>query len=65
MSERVSVQEAADILGMSPQGVRVQMQRGILDIGSVLPSITQTGRKATNQYYIYRDKLNRWVGKEA
>lgn len=60
-SERVSVEEAARLLGITPQGVRVQMQRGLLDIGIVVPSVK--GNKK-NTYLIYRNKLNRVLGYE-
>ena len=39
MSERVSLKQAAAELGMSPQGVREYMKRGLIDIGVVLPNI--------------------------
>lgn len=59
MSERVTVQQAAKELGLAPQGVRVQMQRGMLDIGRVVPSVRGNGQR----YLIYRDKLDRELGK--
>ena len=59
-SERVSVRQAAKELGVAPQAVRVQMQRGKLDIGVVMPSIQ--GEKT--QYWIYRNKLNKVLGRE-
>ncbi|MCM1026497.1 MAG: hypothetical protein NC432_08660 [Roseburia sp.] len=59
-TERVSVMQAAEELGVSPQAVRVQMERGLLDIGVVLPSL-QGDRK---QYWIYREKLNRLLGRK-
>ncbi len=58
-SKRVSVIQAARELGVAPQGVRVQMQRGKLDIGVVVPSV-QGDRL---QYWIYRDKLDKVLGK--
>lgn len=61
MSERVTVQQAAKELGLAPQGVRVQMIRGELDIGRVVPSVSGNGRR----YLIYRDKLNKELGKDA
>lgn len=60
-TERVSVLQAAKELGVAPQAVRIQMQRGLLDIGEVLPSI-QGSRK---QYWIYRTKLDKILGKGA
>ncbi len=59
MSERVTVKQAAKELGLAPQGVRVQMARGELDIGRVVKSVSGNGKR----YLIYRDKLNRELGK--
>ncbi len=61
MKETVSVEETAKMLGMSPQGVRVQLQRGMLPIGMALPSVTGKGYR----YLIFRDKLNKFIGKDA
>ena len=61
-TERVSVAEASKLLGISPQGVRVQMQRGILDIGIVVSSAT--GNKNIRQYLIYRPRLDKVLGKK-
>lgn len=38
MSERVSVNEAARILGMSPTSVRFQMKKKTLPIGRAVPA---------------------------
>jgi len=43
------------------RGVREYMKRGLLDIGEVLPSVSGT---KTLRYFIYRDKLNKYLGKE-
>lgn len=59
-TKRVSLKQAAKELGLAPQGVREYMKRGLIDIGSVLPS-TMSGQ--TNRYLIYRDKLDRYLGK--
>ncbi len=61
MSERVSVAQAAKELGMAQQGVREYMKRGLLNIGEVFPSVSGT---KTLRYFIYRDKLNKYLGKE-
>ncbi|MDE7183811.1 MAG: hypothetical protein K2O40_04870 [Lachnospiraceae bacterium] len=37
-SRRVSVPQAAAELGMSPQGLREYMKKGIIDNGEVLPA---------------------------
>lgn len=57
--ETVTVKEAAAVLGIAPQGVRVQLQRGILPIGQAVPSVTGKGWR----YLIFREKLNQYVGK--
>lgn len=54
--ETVTLAEAADLLGMSKQGVRELMKRKIIDIGIVYPSL-QTGK--TNRYLISRAKLEK------
>jgi len=64
VSERVSVAEAAKLLGLAPQGVRVQMERGILDIGEVVPSVQHVKGKQKYRYLIYRERLNKVLGKE-
>lgn len=56
---RVSLSEAAKELGMSKQAVREHMKRGVIDIGYVLPC-TEGKRKI---YLIYRDKLDKFLGK--
>lgn len=60
MSQRVTVAQAAKELGLAPQGVREYMKRGLIDIGSVLPSIK--GDRQT--YMIFRDKLDEYMGKK-
>lgn len=61
MSQRVTVAQAAKELGMAPQGIREYMKRGLLnEIGYVLPSIE--GER--NQYFIFRDKLDEYMGKK-
>lgn len=61
MSERVTLAQAAKELGMAPQGVREYMKRGLIDIGVVLPCVT--GKSKTKRYIIFRDKLDRYLGK--
>lgn len=60
MSERIKLAEAAKILGMSQQGVREHMKRNLFPepIGYVTST---SGRK---QYHIYREMLNRHIGKK-
>lgn len=59
-SNRVPVTQAAKEMGMAPQGVRECMKRGLIDIGVVLPA---RNGSATLTYHIYRDKLDRHLGK--
>lgn len=58
-SSRVPLPEAAKELGMSQQALREHMKHKIIDIGYVIPSIE--GNR--NVYLIYRDKLDRYMGK--
>lgn len=60
VSERVSVAEAAEMLGMSPQGVRIHMQRNLFRVP--IGEVTRPGGRY--QYHIYRDMLMRHMGKE-
>lgn len=55
--ERISIEETAKLLGMSKQAVRILMNTKKIDIGFV----TGNGRKT---YVIFREKLNRLIGKE-
>ena len=59
-SRRVPTDRAAAELGMSIQGMREYMKRGLIDIGEVLPAAN--GGKG-NRYHVYRDKLDRHLGK--
>ena len=61
-SNRVSVTQAARELGMAPQGLREHMKRGLIDIGFVVPHPVSKQKKF--DYFIYRDKLNKVLGKE-
>lgn len=56
----VSVAEAASLMGVSQQFVRVALQRGILPIGC---AVQITAKKYT--YFISRAKLMEYIGGEA
>jgi len=56
MSKRVSVIEAAAILGASPQYVRIGLQQGALKIGSAVKM------SSSWTYNIQADKLSEAVG---
>ena len=55
---RVTVSEAARLLGMSRQKLCYEMDMGRLQIGDVLPS--KSGR--TKRHYIYRGLLEKHMG---
>ncbi len=57
--ERVSILQAAKELGIAPQGIRQQMESGILKIGDVVSNTKGTGKR----YWIYREKLDKHMGK--
>lgn len=59
-SERVTVAQAAEELGMSPQGVREHMKRGLFKIP--IGEVTKTSTQYT--YHIYRRMLDKHLGKE-
>lgn len=58
--ETVTVREVSKMLGISPQAVREQMKAGVLPIGDVYENSTGNGYR----YLIYREKLNRHIGKD-
>ena len=61
MCERVGVLEAAKEIGCAPEYLRRQMQSGRWDLGVVV----KPGKGIKNyQYFIFRAKLNRFLGKE-
>lgn len=60
-SARITVQEAAAILGTTPDYIHYHMRCGDLPIGHVMPSGGKGKRKT---YMIYRDKVNAFVGRE-
>lgn len=60
-SQRVSVSEAARILGMSPDTVRYRLKKGDLPIGDCCKS--RSGN--TNRFYIFRSKLEEYIGGKA
>lgn len=60
MKDLLTVKETAKILGMSEQGVRVQLQRKKLPFGLAVPSVSGKGWR----YIIPRAKLEEFLGKE-
>lgn len=59
-SERVSIKEAAQILGMSQQGIREHMKRNLFPV----PIGYVTRLENRYQYHIYRNMLNKHIGAE-
>lgn len=53
-----TVEEAAKILGMGSQAVRVRMQRGLLPIGIV---VRNDGDQRKWTYHIYKAWLDRYL----
>lgn len=60
--ERITIEEAATMLGVSKQAVRLMMQKKEIDIGIVVNSFSLGGSRKT--YIIFREKVNKLVGKE-
>lgn len=59
MPERITVQEAAKMLGVSEFTVRCGMKDGTLPIGKILNE-----KGARKNYLIYRNLVNRFTGVE-
>lgn len=59
MSARISTAEASRLMGIPQQAIRVQMQRGIIDIGSCAK--LSGGRYL---YYIMQNKVLDLIGKQ-
>lgn len=62
--ERVTVTEAARLLGMRPQALRDLMVNRQIDIGFVRAGKRNAYGQVRHEYFVYRDKLNRILGKE-
>lgn len=60
MSETVSVKKAAEILGMSEQGVREHMKRNLFPV----PIGYVTNPNGRYQYHIYKNMLNKHIGRD-
>ena len=57
MKERLSVMQAAQLLGIAPETVRYLMEKGELPIGRVIKN------QRRNTFLIYRELVNREIGK--
>ena len=60
LSEKVSVKEAAEILGMSQQGVREHMKKNLFPV----PIGYVTNPNGRYQYHIYKNMLNKHIGRD-
>ena len=60
MSDLLTVRETAKLLGMSEQGVRIQLQRKILPFGIAIPSVKGSGYR----YIIPKAKVYEFLGKD-
>ena len=60
MSEKVSVKEAAEILGLSQQGIREHMKRNLFPV----PIGYVTNPNGRYQYHIYKNMLNKHIGRD-
>ena len=58
-TDRITVEEAARIIGTTPQMVRFNMRKGNWKIGMVIKP--EKGKKH-HRYYVYRSLVNRLVG---
>lgn len=60
MRERLSINEVAEIIGESPNRIRVKCARNMYD-----PPICRVHKgKKNNHYLFYRSLVNAYVGKE-
>ena len=59
--QRVSLLDAAVEIGCAPQALREHMKKGLWDLGEVVPP---DQRSKNYRYYVFRRKLNRFLGKE-
>lgn len=62
MCERVRLADAAKELGCSRKAIREHMKLGIWDLGDVISP--KRSKKKQYSYYIFREKLDRLLGKE-
>lgn len=59
--ERLTLIEAAAEIGCHPEFVRRQMASGNWDLGAV---VKKKNRNGCNQYFVFRSKLDKFLGKE-
>lgn len=58
MSEKMSVSECAEQLGISAQLLRLLLQQG--NFKEFAMTVTRKGQGRKNTYYINRSKFNQW-----
>ena len=63
MDERITVQEAARMIGCREQEVRVRIQRGHWDIGwcDLSTDPAGPGKQRKRTYYIYRSRVEKMI----
>lgn len=59
--ERVSVKDAAMEIGCAPEYLRRQMKSGKWNLGEV---VKPSAHGCQHEYFIFRAKLNKFLGKE-
>ena len=57
MKETCSIEEVSERLGINPQGVRIQIQRGLLPFGIAVPSVQGKGYR----YIIPREAFEKFM----
>lgn len=58
VSERITVREASEILGMTPDYLRYLLRKGQLPIGTAVK-----GKGNMYRYLIFRNKLDEFIGR--
>lgn len=62
-NQKITPEQAAPILGISPNNIRHSMRNGTLPIGNVRPANTKTrGHRQSYRYDIYKKLVLQYVG---
>ncbi len=61
MTNRISVKEASNLLGVTEQFLRVALQQGIFSFGVAVKLQTQGRESNIYTYYINRSQLNEYL----
>ena len=62
MNNRITVQQASKVLGLSPDYIHHHMRKGDLPIGHVMQSGGK--QKSRRTYLIYMDMIEAFIGKK-